>query len=153
MRKGFLSIVLMSVPVLLVIFSCATVTTGPEGLSFSLGKKQPPIADDLELLSIDVPHSGNLSANVEYWATIDFVVRSKIAISKACFNFSGGRQNCVDIQAKDVLYGSHTYFRVPIHVPADSKRIDCYVEYILDETAKRTNAVSYYVIVLKKPEE
>ena len=153
MRKGFLSIVFMSVPVLLVIFSCASVTPGPEGLSFSLGKNGPPIADDLELLSIDVPHSGNLSANVEYWATIDFVVRSKIEISKACFNFSGDGQNCIDIQAKDVIYGSHTYFRVPIHVPAGSKRIDCYVEYIRDETAKRTNAVSYYVIVLKTPEK
>jgi len=153
MRKVVLSIVLMSVPVLLVMFSCATITPGPEGPSFSLGQKQPPIADDLELLSIDVPHSGNLSANVEYWANIEFVVRSKIEIGKACFNFSGDGQNCVDIGVKDVIYGSHSYFRVPIHVPADSKRIDCYLEYIREGTARRTNTVSYLIIVLKKPEE
>ena len=146
--------ILMGVAVLLVISSCATITYGPEGSSISLGKKERPSADELRLLSVDVPQSGNLSANVEYWTTINFVADRKPKILRACFNFSGDGQSCVDVQAKDVTYGSDTYSRVPIHVPVGSKRIDCYAEYIRDDgKTHRTNTVTYYVIVLKEPEE
>ncbi|MGB7573630.1 MAG: hypothetical protein WBN53_07185 [Thermodesulfobacteriota bacterium] len=146
--------VLMGVAVLSVISSCGTITTGPEGSSISIGKKEPPSsADELRLLSVDVPQSGNLSANVEYWTTINFVADRKPKILRACFNFPGDGQSCVDVQEKDVTYGSRTYFRVPIHVPAGSKRIDCYAEYIRDGKTQRTNTVTYYVIVLKEPEE
>jgi hypothetical protein len=146
--------VLMGVAVLSVISSCGTITTGPEGSSISIGKKEPPSsADELRLLSVDVPQSGNLSANVEYWTTVNFVADRKPKILRACFNFSGDGQSCVDVQEKDVTYGSRTYFRVPIHVPAGSKRIDCYAEYIRDGKTQRTNTVTYYVIVLKEPEE
>jgi hypothetical protein len=154
MRKIVLSLV---VPVLLIMFSCASVTTGPEGLSFMLGELKPPIGEELKLLSIDILHSGNLSADVEYWAHIEFAVRARVEIDKACFNFSGDRQKCVDIQVKDAIYGSHPgahpYFRVPIQVPADAKRIDCYFEYTHDGTSKRTNTVTYHFIVRRKPVE
>jgi hypothetical protein len=102
---------------------------------------------------MDVPQSGNLLANVEYWTTINFVADREPKILRACFNFSGDGQSCVDVQAKDVTYGSRTYFRVPIHVPVGSKRIDCYAEYIREEKTQRTNTVTYYAIVLKEPEE
>ena len=146
--------VLMGIAVLIVISSCANINTGPEGSYISIGKQESPSsADELRLLSVDVPQSGNLSANVEYWTTINFVADRKPRILRACFNFSGDGQSCVDVQAKDVIYGSHTYFRVPIHVPVGSKRIDCYAEYIRDEKTQRTNTVTYYVIVLKELEE
>ena len=74
----------------------------------------------------------------------------KPEIRRACFNFPGDGQSCVDVQEKDVTYG---HFRVPIHVPAGSKRIDCYAEYIRDGKTQRTNTVTYHVIVLKEPEE
>ena len=150
--KLILKAVLMDIAVLLVISSCATITEGPEGPSFSLGRKEPSSRDELRLLSVDVPQSGNLSANVEYWTTINFEADHKPEIRRACFNFSGDGQSCVDVQAKDVTYGSHTYFRVPIHVPVGTKRIDSYAEYIRDGKTYRTNTVTYYVIVLK-PEE
>ncbi|MGA2468695.1 MAG: hypothetical protein ABSH06_30690, partial [Thermodesulfobacteriota bacterium] len=108
---------------------------------------------ELRLISVDVLQSGSLSANVEYWTTINFEADHKPEISRACFNFSGDVQSCVDVQAKDVTYGSHPYFRVPIHIPVGSKRIDCYAEYIRDGKTQRTNTVTYYVIVLKKPGE
>jgi len=152
--KLMLIAVLVGVAVLLVISSCATITMGPEGSSISLGKKEPlPSADELRLLSVDVPQSGNLSAKVEYWTTINFVADREPKILRACFNFSGDGQSCVDVQVKNVKYGSHTYFRVPIHVPVNSKRIDCYAEYIRDGKTHRTNTVTYYVIVLKEPEK
>jgi hypothetical protein len=151
--KSLLTIVLISLAVLLVISSCANILIGPEGPSISMGAQGPARTGELRLLSVEVPQSGNLSANVEYWATINFEADGKPEISRACFNFSGDGQYCVDVQAKDVTYGSHLYFRVPIHVPVGSKRIDCYAEYIRDGKTQRTNTVSYYVIILKKPEE
>jgi hypothetical protein len=145
--------VLTNIAVLLVICSCTTITKGPEGTHLSLGRKEPSSGGELRLLSVEVPQSGNLSASVEYWTTINFEADPKPEITRACFNFSGGGQFCVDVQGKNVTYGSHTYFRVPIHVPVGSKRIDCYAEYVRDGKTRRTNTVTYYVIVLKEPEE
>jgi hypothetical protein len=145
--RSFLTTVLISVGVLLVISSYATVSTGWE---FSLGGETPSIGDQLKLLSMDIPLTGNPSADVKYWATIKFDAGFKPEIRRACFNFSGDRQSCVDVDAKDVTSG---HFRVPIHVPVGSKRIDCYAEYIRGGKTSRTNTITYYVIVLKKPEE
>ena len=144
--------VLISVAVFLFISSGATVTEGAEGFSFFPGKKESPGGGALKLLSVDVPQSGNLSPDIAYWTTINYEADLKPEIRRACFSFSGGGETCVDVQAKDVTYGSHPYFRVPIRVPAGSKRIDCYAEYIRDGKTQRTNTVTYRVIVLK-PEE
>jgi len=151
--KSILKTVLTNIAVLLVISSCGGITQGPEGPSISLAPKEPSSGAELRLLSVDVPQSGNLSANVEYWTTINFEGGPNIEIVRACFNFSGDGQSCVDVQAKDVTSGSHTYFRVPIRIPEGTKRIDCYAEYIRDGKTRRTNTVTYYVVVLKKPEE
>jgi hypothetical protein len=148
--KLILKAVLISISVLLVISSCATITEGP---FLSVGREKISSGGELRLLSVDVLQRGNLSENVEYWATINFEADPKPEIQRACFNFSGERQSCVDVQAKDVTYGSHPYFRVLIHVPVGSKRIDCYAEYTREGKTRRTNTVTYYIIVLKKPEE
>jgi hypothetical protein len=144
---------LMNITVLLVISSWTTITEGQEPyFNWNLGK-EPPGAGELKLLSMDIPQSWNLSTNIEYWATINFKADRNPTIQKACFNFSGGSPSCVDVQAKDVTYASHPYFRVPIHIPVGTKRIDCYAEYLRDGKTQRTNTVTYYVIILKKPEE
>jgi hypothetical protein len=148
-----LTVVLISVAICLLISSCATIKEGPEGATFSLGKKELNSEREFRLLSIDIPLTGNPSADAEYWATINFEADPKPKIQRACFNFSGDGQSCVDVQEKDILYGSHPYFHVPIHVPEGSKRIDCYVEYNRDGKTHRTNTVTYHLIVLKKPEE
>jgi len=145
--KFVFTIVLIRVAVLLVISCYATVSTGVELL---LRGETPSVGDHLKLLSIDIPQTWSPSADVKYWATIKFDAGFKPEIRRACFNFSGGGQSCVDVEAKDVTYG---HFRVPIHVPVGSKRIDCYAEYIRDGKISRTNTITYYVIVLKKPEE
>jgi hypothetical protein len=154
--KSILKTVFMNIAVLLLISSCsnlANITEGPEGKSFSVRSKEPN-ESELRLLSVDILQSGSPSADVAYWSTINFEADHKPEISRACFKFSGDGQSCVDVEAKDVRYGvAHPYFRVPIHIPAGSKRIDCYAEYIRDGKTRRTNIVTYYVIVLKKPEE
>jgi len=121
---------------------------------FQLGGGEPNRGVELRLLSLEVPQSSwDLSGNVESWATINFETDRKPEIRRACFNFSGDGQSCVDVQAKDVTYGSHPRFRVPIHVPVGTKRINCYAEYIRDGNPDQTNIITYIVIVLKKPEE
>jgi len=150
--KSVLTIVFISGAVLLVICSCTTMTIGPDA-SLSIGTKVSSRGGELKLLNMDIPQTGHLSADVEYWTTIHFETDAKPEIRRACFNFSGGSQSCVDVQEKDVAYGSHPHFRVSIHVPADSKRIECYAEYIRDGETRRTNTVTYYVVVLNKPEE
>jgi hypothetical protein len=145
--RSFLTTVLISLGVWLVISSYATVSTGWD---LMLRGETPSIGDQLKLLSMDIPLTGNPSADVKYWATIKFDAGFKPEIRRACFNFSGDRQSCVDVEAKDVTHG---HFRVPIHVPAGSKRIDCYAEYIREGKTSRTNTITYYVIGLKKPEE
>ena len=151
--KLVLKAVLMNIAVLLVISSWAITTEGQEGYFNWNSSKEPPSGGELKLLSMDIPQSLNLSTNIEYWATIKFEADRKPEIHKACFNFSGGSQSCIDVQAKDVTYTSHPYFRVPIHVPVGTKRINCYAEYIRGGKTQRTNTVTYYVIILKKPEE
>jgi len=153
--KLILKVVLTNIAVFLVISSFATITEG-QNFSLPLGKDEPfnPLSrGGLRLLSVNIPQSWDFSADVEYWTTINFEADPKPEISRACFNFSGGGQSCVDVKAKDVTYGSHPFFRVPIHVPVGTKRIDCYAEYIQDRETKRTNTVTYHVIVLKRPEE
>jgi hypothetical protein len=145
--------VLKNIAVLLVISSWATITEGQEGyFNWTLGKEHSSVGE-LKLISMDIPQGWSLSPSIEYWATINFEADRDQKIHRACFHFSGGSQSCVAVQAKDVKYASHSYFRVPIHVPVGTKRIECYAEYTRDGKTQRTNTVTYYVIILKKPEE
>jgi len=84
----------MSLGVLLLISSYATVSTGLELL---LRGETPSIGDQLKLLSMDIPLTGNPSADVKYWATIKFDAGFKPEIRRACFNFSGDKQSCVTV--------------------------------------------------------
>ena len=151
--KLLLRAVLMTIAVLLIMSSWATVMEGQEGYFNWEFKKEPLSGGELKLLNMDIPQSWNLSTNTEYWATIKFEADRKPNIRRACFDFSGGNPSCVDVQAKDVRYPSHSDFRVPIRIPVGTKKINCYAEYIRDGKAQRTNAITYHVIILKKPEE
>ena len=132
--KNVLPLVLMSIAVLLIISSCATVPKEPLG------------AGELRLLSMDIPARGGLSAYVKYWVTVNFVVAGNPEIHRACFQFSGYSPECVDVEQRYVTYGSSAYFPVLIHTPVASRRLDCYAEYIQNGEAQRTNTVSAYII-------
>jgi hypothetical protein len=77
--------------------TCAAVTEGPEGRSFSFGGREPYGGTEIRLLSMDILQSGNLSGNMEYWAMIKFESAPKPDIRRACFNFSADGQSCVDV--------------------------------------------------------
>jgi len=148
--KLLLRAVLMNIALLLVISSWATITGGDESYFNRSFQLETPITSNLRLISMDIPQSWDLSTNMEYWATVKFDADRDQKIQRACFNFSGGSQSCVDVQQKDVSYGSHPYFRVSIRIPAGSKKIECYAEYIQNGETRRTNTITYYLVVLKK---
>ncbi|MGA2517918.1 MAG: hypothetical protein ABSG44_15375 [Thermodesulfobacteriota bacterium] len=150
--KLLLKAALMNIALLLVISSWATITEGTEGYfkgDFQMGGDVQH-TPNLKLISMDIPQSWDLSTNMEYWATIKFDADRDQKIQRACFNFSGGSRSCVDVQEKDVSYGLHPHFRVSIRIPAGSKRIECYAEYIQNGETQRTNTITYYLIILKK---
>ena len=151
--KLLLKAVLMNLAVLLVISSWAAITEGLEGYFDRKTGQEAPGVVELKLLSMEIPQSWNLSADIEYWATIKFQTDRNPKIQRACFNFSGRSESCVDVQEKDVTFSSHPFFRVAIHIPVGTKKVDCYAEYIQEGRTRRTNTVTYYVITLKKPEE
>ncbi len=140
----------MSVAVSLIISHRAGVTEGLEPYFNWEFRKEPSRGDQLKLISIDIPQTGTISADVKYWARIKIDAGFKPEIRRACFNFSGVRQSCIDVDVKDI---TSREFRVPIHIPSGSKRIDCYAEYVRDGKISRTNIITYYVITLNKAEE
>lgn len=142
-----LKAVLIKMAVLLVISYWATVSSGWD---LPIGEGTKPIGDQLKLISMDVPQTWISSVDVKYWATVKFDSGFKPEIRRACFNFTDGKQSCVDVEANNVTSGR---FRVQIHLPAGTKKIDCYAEYIRDGKISRTNTITYHVITLKKPEE
>ena len=148
--KLILKVVLVNIAVFLVISSFTAIA---EAQDLPIGGIKPPPGAILRLLSMDVPQRLDPSADVETWTTIKFDSEHQPAIRRACFTFSGNGPSCVDVQAKDVTYGLQRFFRVPIHIPMGTKRIECYAEYILDGETTRTNTVTYHVIVMKRLNE
>jgi len=131
--KNILPVVLMTIAVLLITSSCATVSKEPLG------------AGELRLLGIDIPQGGNVMANSENWLTINFVAAGNPKISKACFQFLGDSLECVDVGQRYVTYGSRANFRVPLLIPRGQGILACYVEYVRNGETERTNTVSSFI--------
>ena len=95
--KLLLKAVLVDIAIFLVISSWATMSSGWE---LPIGGGTQPIGDRLILVSMDVPLRWTPSADVECWATVKFDTGFKPEIRRACFNFSGAGQSCVDVKAQ-----------------------------------------------------
>ncbi len=123
--------ILMSVAVLLAISSCATMQSGP---------LEP---GELKLLTLHVPENGNLKLLVPYRATITFKADGKPEIRRVCMSWSGDGPYCS--RPKEVKYGSEAYIEVEFYARADTNRLECYAEYVLDGKVRRTNKVMSFV--------
>ena len=145
--KLLLKAVFINIAVILVISSWANMSSGWD--LFRRGEISG-VGDHLKLISMDIPQILTPTEDVMYWATIKYDSGMKPEIRRACFNFSGIGESCVDVEDKDVTTRN---FRVSIHVPAGTKKIDCYAEYTRDGKISRTNTITYYVITLKKSDE
>ncbi len=107
------------------------------------------VGPHVKLISMEIPNTLTPAKDVKCWATIKYDSGMYPEFRRACFKFSDGEESCVDVEEKEVTSRN---FRVPIHVPAGTKKIDCYAEYIRDGKVSRTNTITYYVITLKNPE-
>jgi hypothetical protein len=124
--KGILTPILIYVAILSAISSCAMVGKG-----------------ELRLLDMEIPDSGRLRSNVQFWVRVNFEADGNPEIRRACFYWSGDGPYCVHV--KDVVYGSIAYFQVPLSARLGSDSLQCYVEYIRDGKIQRSNAVASYV--------
>jgi len=86
--------------------------------------KNPPADGELKIIKYGYSPKFEPSNEIEYWATIKFEADRKPEITKACFNFSGGSQSCIDVQAKDVTYTSHFHTPSTDSCSVGTKRIN-----------------------------
>jgi len=135
--KSIGGVVLMVVAVLLIVPSCATVST------------KPLAPGEVKLLGIKIPEIGDLAANLQYPVDLSYETDGRPEITRACFSWSGDGPYCFKV--KDVNYGSGT-----IRVDFRSNRrpgvylLEGYVLYIKDGKTTRTNSVSTRVTVIFK---
>jgi len=135
--KSIGGVVLMVVAVLLIVPSCATVST------------KPLAPGEVKLLGIKIPEIGDLAANLQYPVDLSYETDGRPEITRACFSWSGDGPYCFKV--KDVNYGSGT-----IRVDFRSNRrpgvylLEGYVLYIKDGRTTRTNSVGTRVTVIFK---
>ncbi len=128
---------------LLTIFSWANMASGWDHFR---REEIPAVEPHLRLISMDIPQTLTSTEDVKSWANIKYDSGMKPEILRACFNFSGIGESCVDVEEKNVTSRN---FQVLIHVPMGTKKIDCYAEYIRDRKISLTNTITYYLITLK----
>jgi hypothetical protein len=128
--KRMLAPILMSVAILLASSSC-TLKKG-----------------ELRLLDMEIPDPARLRPNVQFWIRVNFWSDGNPEIRRACFYWYGDGPYCVNVNVRDVEYGSVAYFYVPLDARYGSSVLQCYVEYLRDEKIERSNAVVYRVNVV-----
>jgi hypothetical protein len=116
---------LMSLVILLAISSCITLKKG-----------------ELRLLDMEILDSRRVRANLQFWVRVNFEADGNPEIRRACFYWTGDGPYCVDVDVKNVEYGSFAYFDVPLDARYGSALLQCYVEYLRDEKIQRSNAVA-----------
>ncbi len=135
--KSILMVALMAVTVLLMVPSCAMVST------------KPLAPGEVKLLGINVPEIGDLAANFQYPVDISFEADGRPEITRACFTWSGNGPYCFKV--KDVNYGSRT---IRVDFRSSSKpgihSLEGYVLYMKDGRTTRTNSVRTRVTVIFK---
>jgi hypothetical protein len=135
--KSILMVALMAVAVLLMVPSCATVST------------KPLAPGEVKLLGINIPEIGDLAANFQYPVDIRFEADGRPEIARACFSWSGDGPYC--FKAKDVNYGSGT---IRVDFRSNGKpgiySLEGYVLYMRDGRTTRTNSVRTRVTVIFK---
>jgi hypothetical protein len=133
--KSIFMVALMAVAVLLMVSSCATVST------------KPIAPGEVRLLGINIRETGDILRNLQYPADISFEADGRPEIKRACFSWSGQGPYCLKV--KDVNYGSGMIkvdFRSP-NSPGDYT-LESYVLYVRDERTRSTNVVRTHIWVI-----
>ena len=129
MRYGSISILVCGM-VLMGLYSCATVPKGP--LS----------AGEVRLLSVSVPEKENIKPHSRFAVNIKFDADGHPEIKTACFYFSGNGPRCFNVT--DVNYDQGS-IRIQVYTEnTGSRLLECYVVYMQDGKAQKTNLVKTY---------
>ncbi len=133
--KSIFMVALMVVAVLLMVPSCATVST------------KPIAPGEVRLLGINIGESGDIRRNLQYPVDISFEADGRPEIKRACFSWSGEGPYCFKV--KDVNYGSGT-IKVDFRSPNNpgNYTLESYVLYIRDERTRSTNVVRTHIWVI-----
>ena len=129
--KRILAPILMSVAILLASSSC-TLKKG-----------------ELRLLDMEIRDPARILTNSQFWIRVNFEADGHPEIRRACFYWYGDGPYCVNVDVKNVEYGSFAYFDVPLVARYGPSVLQCYVEYLRDERIERSNAVAHRVNVVK----
>jgi hypothetical protein len=130
--KSIFMVALLAVAVLLMVPSCATVST------------KPLAPGEVRLLGINISEIGGIRANSQYPVNISFEADGRPEITTACFSWSGEGPYCFKV--RDVNYGSGT-IKVDFRSPANrgNYTLESYVLYIRDEKTRSTNVVRTHI--------
>jgi len=127
--KRILAPILMSVAILLASSSC-TLKKG-----------------ELRLLDMEIRQPTRLLTNVQFWIRVNFEADGNPEIRRACFYWFGDGPYCVNVDVKNVEYGSFAYFDVPLDARYGRSVLQCYVEYLRGGRIERSNALAHSVNV------
>ena len=135
--KSMLIVVLMGVAVLLMVPSCATVST------------KPLAPGEVRLLGINIPEIGDLRANLQFPVNLSFEADGRPEITTACFFWSGDGPYCYKVT--DVNYGSGT-IKVDFRSTSNpgSYTLESYAHYVRDGRTMQTNVVRTQISVVNR---
>lgn len=131
--KSTLIGVLVSVVILLMVSSCATVPTEPLG------------SGELRLLGVSFTEFGAIKRNLRYVVNIKFEADGSPEITRACVYWNVYGPSCVNVM--DVSYGDGI-IRADVPTPMDGLyTFKIFVYYIRGGRTQRSNAVEIQVSV------
>jgi len=134
MRSIFITVLIGGVIVL--VFSCATVPTGPLA------------PGEVRLLRLDTPHEGDMRRGIVFNVKIKFEAEGHPEISKVCFYWSGDGPTCTKVMK--VNYGSPGTIDVELLTDSfGSYLLESYVLYVQNGKMQSTNVVVAHISVIR----
>ncbi len=120
--------------VAVLVFSCATVQTGPLA------------PGEVRLIKMEIPNQEGIVRNLPFVVKIEFEADGKPEIRRACFYWSGDGPFCFKVM--DVSYGSPGTIRAePRAKESGSHVLEAYVLYMKDGKTQPTKIISSRVQV------
>jgi hypothetical protein len=122
--------------VILLVFSCATVPTGPLA------------PGEVRLLRLDTPREGDMRRGIVFEVNIKFEAEGHPEISKVCFYWSGDGPTCTKVMK--VNYGSPGTIKVELFTGSFGPfSLESYVLYIRNGKMQRTNVVVAHISIIR----
>jgi len=134
MRSIFITVLMGGV--ILSVFSCAIMPTGPLA------------PGEVRLLRLDTPREGDMRRGIVFEVNIKFEAEGYPEISRVCFYWSGDGPTCTKIIK--VKYGSPGTINVELRTDSfGSYFLESYVQYIRNGKTQSTNVVVAHINVIR----